>query len=543
MHILLFVPDNHVTRNFVPQLWPFLLKARTPAGHRVTIIDGNAQRLSIPELVQFIKDHDVNLLGMGFMTRMAQRAYETAQAVRAELTIPIVFGGPHVTALPDEALGRTGLARSADTVVLGEADDIWAEVVADAARGELKEVYGPDGYGQKPGLEPYTAVDWESLDLGLFDLMRFVPARVRRWLKSIGIGFEKVYVVPVETGRGCAYGCEFCTVTGFFGRELRFRTNESVIAELLALKRRAEREHALVSAFFIDDNLAINRVRLKSLLRDMIRLDACLPWVAQISVNLLDDPELVELIAATGGRFIFMGLESVNVDSLKDVHKSFNKPAEYGRALERLASHDIYAITSFIVGLEDDRPGTAALIDAEVAKWPPVLPVFGLLTAFPATPLYERLASAGRLINPRHWLRTVSFKSTFRFAHFTPDGAEAEVRESWTRAYRPGSFARTQRWMVANGKPFESQVTLLVARLIFRGIYFQQGTAWSWIRVLAANSPTIARIVWRRLFVRPEEPAAAPPLEPAGVPALVRDSGAAARLADGPQEASASARS
>jgi hypothetical protein len=119
----------------------------------------------------------------------------------------------------------------------------------------------------------------------------------------------------------------------------------------------------------------------------------------------------------------------------------------------------------------------------------------------------------------------VAYKATFKFAHFTPDGAEAEVREAWSRAYRPASFARTQRWMVANDKPFESQVTLLVARLIFRGIYFQQGSAWSWIRILAANSPTIARIVWRRLFVRPEVPEPAPPVEPSEAPALGHGSG------------------
>jgi radical SAM superfamily enzyme YgiQ (UPF0313 family) len=514
MHILLFVPDNHVTRNFVPQLWPFLLRARTPAGHRVTIIDGNAQRLSIPELVRYIKDHDVDLLGMGFMTRMAQRAYDTALAVRAETDIPIVFGGPHVTAVPDEALGRTGLPRTADAVVLGEADDIWAEVVEDAARGELKQVYGPDGDGGKPSLESYTAIGWESLDLGLFDLLRFVPAGIRRWIKAIGIGFEKAYVVPVETGRGCAYGCEFCTVSRFFGRQMRFRSNESVVAELLALKRRAARERALVAVFFIDDNLAINRERLKSLLRDMIRQDACLPWVAQISVNLLDDQELVDLIAASGGRFIFMGLESVNAASLKDVHKSFNRPTEYGRAIERLAERDVFAITSFIVGLEDDRPGTSAAIDAQLSAWPPVLPVFGLLTPFPATPLYERLAAAGRLIHPTHWIRTVAFKATFRFAHFTPDEAEAEVRDAWRRAYRPGAFARTERWMIANGKSFAPQVTFLVARLLFRGIYFELGTAWSWIRLLAANSPTIARIVWREVFVRSKSPAPSPSASP-----------------------------
>jgi radical SAM superfamily enzyme YgiQ (UPF0313 family) len=533
MHILLFVPDNHVTRNFVPQLWPFLLRARTPAGHRVTIIDGNAQRLSIAELVQYIKDHHVDLLGMGFMTRMAQRAYDTAQAVRAETKVPIVFGGPHVTSLPDEALGRTGLPRAADAVVLGEADEIWAEVVEDASRGALKDVYGPDGHGCKPTLDDYTPTDWDALDLGLFDLMRFVPERVRGWMKRIGIPYEKAYVVPVETGRGCPYGCEFCTVTGFFGRQLRFRSNESVIAELLVLKRRAKRERALVSVFFIDDNFAINRDRLKSLLRDMIRLDACLPWIAQISINLLDDEELVKLIGASGGRFIFMGLESVSVDSLKSARKSFNKPADYARTLQRLAEKNVYAITSFIVGLEDDRPGTAGLIAAELDKWPPVLAVFGLLTPYAGTPLYDKLLAEGRLLNPTHWLESVAFKATFQFSHFSPESAEAEVREAWSQAYRSRVFARTQRWLADNDKPFDAQVMWLVARLIFRGIYFPQATALSWIRVLAANSTTIARIVWRRLFRRSVGQTPKPNPEARTSGGLLLDPGAPARLGDG----------
>ncbi len=383
MHILLYVPDNHVSRNFVPQLWPFILKERTPAGHRVTIIDGNARRLSAAEIVQFVRDEGVDLVGMGFMTRMARTAYQVAAAVRAETSARVVLGGPHVTAVPDEPLGRTGLARVADAVVIGEADDIWPEIVADAARGAMADSYGPDGHGVKPTLEAYKLVDWESVDLGLFDLMRFVPNPLRRVFTAMGIPFQKIYVIPVESGRGCPYGCEFCSVTGFFGRDLRYRSNESVIAELLSLKRVAKRDRALISVFFVDDNFAIDRKRLKSLLRDMIARDACVPWTGQISVNLLDDEELVELIHRSGGRFIFMGLESVDPGSLKSAHKSFNKPADYGRILERMARHDIYAITSFIVGLDGDRPGTAARLEAEIAKWPPVLPVFGLLTPIP----------------------------------------------------------------------------------------------------------------------------------------------------------------
>jgi radical SAM superfamily enzyme YgiQ (UPF0313 family) len=502
MRILLYVPDNHVTRNFVPQLWPFLLRQRTPSGHDVSIIDGNVDRLSIPELVGWVQDHRIDLVGMGFMTRMARKAYDAAIAIRTQTGVPVVFGGPHVTSLPDEALGRTGLPRSADAVVLGEADETWAEVVEDAARGSLKEVYGPDGHGVKPTLEGYAPIDWESLDLSRFDLMRFVPDPVRRLFRKLRIPYDKGYVVPVETSRGCPYGCEFCTVTGFFGRKIRSRSNDSVIAELLALKRIAARTRALVSVFFIDDNFAIQRERLKSLLVEMIRQDACLPWIAQISVNLLDDEELVDLIARSGGRFIFMGLESVDHESLRATHKGFNKPEEYARTLDRLSRHNVHAVTSFIVGLDGDRPGGGARVASEVATWPPVLPVFGLLTPYPATPLYERLEKQGRLLRPKHWLDVVAFKGTFQFSHMSVDEAEGEVRAAWRECYRPRSFARTQRWLVANGKAFDVQAMFLVARLLFRGIYFPQPNAWSWIRLIGANSPTIAHLVLRRLLRR-----------------------------------------
>ncbi|HEY3381727.1 MAG TPA: radical SAM protein [Vicinamibacterales bacterium] len=500
MHILLFVPDNHVTRNFVPQLWPFLLRERTPAGHRVTIIDSNAQPTSADELVRFIREERVGLVGMGFMTRMAEKAYQVATVIRSETGVPVVFGGPHVTSVPDEALGRDQLPRCADSVVLGEADDVWPEVVEDAARGTLKDVYGPDGHGGKPTLEDYKANDWEHTDLSLFNLMRFVPDPIRRLLKRLDVPFQKLYVVPVETSRGCPYGCEFCTVTGFFGQQLRFRSNESVIAELKTLKEVAARDHALLSVFFIDDNFAIRRDRLKALLREMIEQDACLPWIAQISINLLDDEELVELIGASGGRFIFMGLESVNPESLKSVRKGFNRPEHYARTLERLAQQDVYAITSFIVGFDTDHPGMAETLGEQIALWPPVLPVFGLLTPYPATPLYQKLMAAGRMIRPQHWLGSTAFKSTYEPTHFTQASAEAEVRRAWTVAYTSARFKDTQRWLVAHDKDFTAQMMFLVSRLLFRGIYFRQSTAFDWVRLLAANSPTIARIIARRLF-------------------------------------------
>jgi len=524
MHILLYVPDNHVTRNFLPQLWPFLLRRLTPAPHRVTIIDGNAMRMSDQELARFITANGVNLVGMGFMTRTAQKAYTTAAAIRREAGVPVVLGGPHVTEVPGESLGWNGRERCADSVVLGEADDIWPVVVADAAGGGLKEIYGSKDTGDesaKPSLQNYQAIDWENIDLSLFDLMRLLPQSIRRLLVKMKVPYQKAYMIPVESGRGCPYGCEFCTVTGFFGSRLRFRSNASVIAELLALKRIAARDRALVNVFFVDDNFAIRHERIKSLLREMIQRDACLPWVAQITANLLKDEELVELIAASGGRFIFMGLESINRESLRSAHKQFNRPEEYSEILEGLAGHGVYAITSFIVGMEGDRPGVASAIESEVGTWPPVLPVFGLLTPYPGTPLYDRLQKESRLVRPAHWLDFKPFRLTFRPNHLSASQAEEEVDESWRRGYGRRAFARTQRWLVDNRKPFDHQVAFLVARLLFRGIYFRQSTPWAWIRLLVSNAGTIARLVLHRLLDWPEGPepamdaAAAAPRKPA----------------------------
>src|SRR5712671_7052887 len=273
MRILLYNPDNGVTRNFMPHLWMFLLKAHTPPGHEVVLIDGNAKPLSDQELVKFLHDENIGLVGIGAMTRMVQKAYRVADAVRAA-GVPVVMGGPHVTECPDEALGRDGGPRHADAVALGEADETWPMIVEDAARGQLKDIYAPvDDFGQerKPSLKEYPAIPWDKINLDQFNL---VPKMAAPTLQRIGDGWGTFRIIPMESGRGCTYGCEFCTVTGSFGDSIRFRTNESVVNELLLLKARAKSEGGQIAVFFIDDNFAINIKRTKSLLRDIIAAGA-----------------------------------------------------------------------------------------------------------------------------------------------------------------------------------------------------------------------------------------------------------------------------
>src|SRR6202158_3780242 len=134
MRILLYNPDNGVTRNFMPHLWMFLLQSLTPEGHEVLLIDGNAQAMDEAGIARWLREENIGLDGIGAMTRMIAKAYRMADAIRA-VGVPVVMGGPHVTEEAAGALGRNGGPRSAAAGGLGEAEETWPKIVEDAARG------------------------------------------------------------------------------------------------------------------------------------------------------------------------------------------------------------------------------------------------------------------------------------------------------------------------------------------------------------------------------------------------------------------------
>src|SRR5579872_7242972 len=322
------------------------------------------------------------------------------------------------------------------------ADETWPKIVEDAARGKLQETYAPvdeTGKERKPSLQPYPSIPWESMNLDQFNLIPKVAAPL---LRRVGGGWGTFRIIPIESGRGCPYGCEFCTVTGFFGDSIRFRTNESVVDELLRVKKRARSENGQMAVFFIDDNFAINIKRTKSLLRDIIAANAQVHWVAQISANLLRDEELIDLIAASGGKWIFIGMESIDPANLASVNKGFNKPGEYRAVLQSLADRNIYAITSFIFGMDNDTSGVAERTLQQIRTWPPGLPVFGLLTPLPATPIYDRLGKEGRLTRPKHWQEFIPFAMAHTPLKMSIEEAHREVRIGWANSYSPQAIER-----------------------------------------------------------------------------------------------------
>jgi hypothetical protein len=174
---------------------------------------------------------------------------------------------------------------------------------------------------------------------------------------------------------------------------------------------------------------------------------------------------------------------------MADVNKTFSKPANYKAVLDGLARRNIYAITSFIFGMDNDTVGSADRTVDEIETWPPGLPVFGQLTPFPATPLYERLEKSGRLERPKHWLDFAQFVMAHKPAKMTIEEARRETIHAWSRSYSPER--NREAILSISDAPIDTRIGHLVARLFFRGIYFPQIGAKAWLRLLFDNRSSI----------------------------------------------------
>ena len=482
LRILFYVPDNRITHSYMPTLWPHVLKALTPPPHSVTTLDGNVVRMTPEELGQYVLRNGFDLVGIGGMTRTIHQSYAVADSIRA-LGVPVVMGGPHVTEEPEEALEH------ANAVACGEADDLWGQMLKDLEAGQLQPIYRSS---EKPSLEDYRRVRWEEADFKQFSVL---PRWTYKILQALGWERFDINITPMETGRGCPYRCDFCTVSPFFGEKIRFRTNENVIEELKTLERLGR---SLV--FFVDDNFAINPRRTKSLLRAMIDAGVRIPWVAQISMNLLRDQELLDLMKQSKCICVFIGLESVLPESLAEVSKTFNKPEQYGHIIGELQKRGIFCVTAFIMGIDADRPGVARKTWEVVRTWPPgFFPVFSQLTPLPGTPLFKSLHDQGRL-EEHHWMNYRPYGAAFQPKHMTPAELEHEIRSAWQMAYCPtGVLERVQRM---RNLRFISKFIYVFATLAFRGIYFRQMTVRAWLKILWDYRHSLREVFSFRSFMQ-----------------------------------------
>ncbi len=364
--------------------------ALTPPPHEVVLCDENVEPLDL--------EADADLVGVSFMTALAPRAYEIADAFRAR-GIRTVAGGYHPTFVPEEALLHF------DAVVAGEAETAWPRLVADAAAGRLERVYR--GVACDPALIPTPRRD--------------LTARTARHYATIH---------AVQAGRGCVHSCAYCSVTAFFGGRHRSRPLEHVLAELEALPR---------DFMFVDDNVVADVEFARRLFTAMVGLRK--RWVAQAPLSIVDDPGLLRLARRAGCRGLFVGLETLSEENLRAIEKGFNDAQSYARRIARLRGAGIGIIAGVIVGLDgDDRTTFRRLLRFLERTGIDAVQV-NILTPLPGTRLFEQYAREGR-IHTRDW-------SLYDYRHAVIEPRQMSARDlqdgaDWLYAqyYRPDRIAR-----------------------------------------------------------------------------------------------------
>ena len=360
------------------------LAALTPPDIEVNITDENVEPIDFEE--------NVDLVGVTGMVMHASRAYQIAQRFR-QRGIPVVMGGPHASSLPVEAKEHV------DAVVIGEAENVWKELIEDLEKGCLKPFYKADTYCSMEGIPPPR-----------LDLLR----------KS-----AYMTVNCLQTSRGCPHQCDFCHVTHFFGKTYRCRPVEEVIEEV----KRLEGDFVV----FIDDNIAGDRHYARELFKQLKPLKK--KWASQASMTLPRDPELLKLAAESGCVSLFLGIESLSPENLKDVNKAFNRVPQFEEAIKALHDYDIMIVAGLIFGLDHDDEGVFERTLRFCERNRIELPSFFILTPLPGTPLFQRMEAEGRLLH-KDWTQyngaTVVFKPRLMREETLQDGFNWVCKEAYS---------------------------------------------------------------------------------------------------------------
>ena len=338
-------------------------------------------------------DEPTDLVAISVETYTAKRAYQIASEYR-QRKVPVVMGGFHASLCPDE------VATYAESVVVGEAEQLWPMVVDDARHGRLQKFYRAAGRSSLEGLRP---------DRSIFRGKRYLP---------IGL---------VEAGRGCHFSCEFCAVQTVFEASQSRRPIDQILDEVRALKD----EKKLF--FFVDDNITSNLRQAKEFFRALIPLG--IRWVSQASINAAHDEEFLELLTRSGCQGVLIGFESLDPANLASMNKRFNTAkGGFEQALANLRRHGIRVYGTFIFGYDGDTPASFAPTVSFAQSHAFYIAAFNHLTPFPGTPLYQRLAREGRLLYDAWW---TDDRYSYNRIPFTPRGMSPdELQRSCLAARR-----------------------------------------------------------------------------------------------------------
>ncbi len=373
------------------------LLAVTPDRHEIRVFDENIEEIDY--------NWQADLVGITVRTMFAARAYAISEDYQSR-GVTTVLGGIHPSMVPDEALEHC------NTIVIGEAEAIWPEVLQDAEKGSLKRVYKAEGVND---LQLCAAPDRSNLSV------------------------DRYFSHMIQTTRGCPFTCEFCSVYAFNGQKIRSRTVEQVIEEILEINQVHARYKTKQAVFFADDNI----VARKSFARELFQ--AIKPyninWMCQAPISISQEDELLTLMRESGCGAIFIGMESVSKDNLKSMRKKLNMKYDFTEAVKKIQSHGILVHGSFIVGYDHESQSTFQELIDFIEDSHLLLPLINILTPFPGTKLFARLEDEGRLFH-KDWNLYDTRHVVFRPASMPAEELQAGYKRIVKTVYSYDSMLR-----------------------------------------------------------------------------------------------------
>lgn len=426
-HALHFVKKSSA----LPPLGLITVAAMLPPAWEKRLVDMN---------IRDVSDADLAWADYVFISAMIVQRDSTYEVIgRAQAAgKPIIAGGPLFTAEYEQFPG-------VDHFVLNEAELTLPPFLADFARGEARRVYSSEEFAD---IETTPAPRWELLEL-------------RRYAS-----------MSIQYSRGCPYNCEFCNVTALLGHRPRVKTAQQIVAELDSLYALGWRG----SIFFVDDNLIGNKRHLKNeLLPALIawrKGKKGMPFNTEASINVADDPALMDLMVRAGFTTVFIGIETPSEESLADCSKRQNTGRDLVADVKRIQRAGLQVQGGFIVGFDTDTPTIFQRQIDFIQQSGVVTAMVGLLNALPGTKLYERLESEGRLQEQQTTGDNVD-GTTNIVPTMDPETLRSGYQTILRYIYSPGPYYRRVKTFLREYKPPQAQIPhepeyILAA---FRSIY------------------------------------------------------------------------
>jgi len=323
-----------------------MLAAVTPRNYDIEIVDERVQENNL--------DDNPDIVGISFECYRQRRAFELADHYRKK-GAKVIFGGVHTTACYKEVQAYC------DAAVIGEAEELWPKVLQDFENGQLKKIYAQN-----------TPVDLSRLPLPRMDLID-----TRRY----------TFVYPIQASRGCIHNCGFC-----FSKTIN-PTYRTFPVDYVYEQAKIAGD----TLFFLDDNFTADRNNAIKVLKRLAPLKKSIAFQANLYIG--KDLELLKVMQEAGVKLIFAGIESINEESLKSVHKGFNKVMEYEECIKNLKAHDVEPTLGIIFGLDHDRKDIFKTTLDFLQRNDIVRIAPNLIVPYPGTMQYERYENEKRIMH------------------------------------------------------------------------------------------------------------------------------------------------